>query len=436
MHVIEINGQPFVVGLLWRTADGPTSTRALKRSAQLLAQQLNQAGAAQAGEELDSYVIRRQRRAGLVQIGLGVSQGDRNRYGLPSLLCMLLESPDIPKTWCGRFRFSTGWWIVCVLKEQILFRLGDAWCNGEREADALWSELLADSAEWDLVADCESETESLEMLFPWLGRSAAGATLRPLHGVNLFKVFRLVGAVGVGLALAGAVFFHNWREEQVALQRMQWEAEQRRLSRGKPVDINQVFPPLWRNAPDPLTVYSRCRDSLATIPHVRFGWELVEASCASGPSGLSVSAKWKRGAAASFHHLPEGANISPGDGQHVAGAFPVPAVSSRTSLNDSPTLPELPEVAAGLMEINRILDGALTVNWQPVEVREEGGVKIPAPWRVGVWALKLPFAPKEALTRLSRFSGVTLRQVVIKWSDSDPAPVWAIEGDAYVQAQK
>lgn len=434
MHVLEINGQPFVVGLLWSTADGPASTRALKRWAQVRAQQLNSASAASAVDELDSYVIRRQRGSGLVQIGLAASQGERGKHGHPSLLCMVLESPDAPKTWCGRFRFAQGWWIVCVLKEQILFRLGDAWCSGEREAVALWQELQADQVEWDLVVDCESEKDSLEHLFPWLGRNAAGATLRPLHGLNFSKALRLAVAVGTGLVLGGLFLFHNWQEEQTALQRMQLEAELRRQAQGQAVDIDKVFPPTWRSFTDPVAVFQACRGALAGIPQNRLGWELAEASCSTG-SGGSVSAKWKRGSAASFLLLPDGASISPGDGQHVAATFAAPVAASPTA-SPATTLPKLPDVAAVLMETNRILDGALTVDWKPIETREVAGAKISAPWRVGAWVLKLPFSPTEAVSRLAEFPGVALRKISIKWSESDPSPAWILEGESYVQAQK
>jgi hypothetical protein len=429
MHIIEIDGARFALGLWWQsTGSQEDNSGATKRRKNLRSQAQGFARDFE-NHEYDVWVPLSPESE---MVALGRSDGGLGKRGVHSLAATMATAGV--NSFVGLFALDGGYWACAIFNGRVLPD-GDFY-GDRRDAEGMLDHLRAFDLQFDESKVCETEEESYEFLSRYVAAASGMPRLQPLRskGPNRVLLVALVAILAFGT-------FEFWNARQQAeLERQQAAlAEQQRLlaERSKkplgPVTREQLdatFGKPWEAAPRPSAVARAC-SILLELPLYDNGWALKDAEC----DGKDVHLRWQFDPQSStFTKLPFP--------EFTSLDTTTPTVAHTRFAVDLPAQPRGAETLRGVgkarqhyYEISRRVRAAGTqFSWaeRASAVIGEGEAQrtVQSPYQQASWQHgQVLLYPGEASAYMDLLPGLVLARISFNGAN------WKTEGTIYAEAQ-
>ncbi|MEY2341443.1 type 4b pilus protein PilO2 [Acidithiobacillus sp. IBUN Pt1247-S3] len=248
-------------------------------------------------------------------------------YSLAGALAEVLEEP-----WLGIFDLGNGlYWYIAVRENYEILPDGDV--IGDFDTVDRARRGHASYGEWSNLLD-----GGIDELAELVRKSRKPPLLRDVRRKPwVTPVLFGAGAVAIGSAVMGGLYFYNQHEAQIEAQKRIAVAHRIAIERAMDAKKAAANVP-WRRTPVPSALVSHCLQALSTVPVSKSGWVLHRVQCVAQPSPAGAwreTAAWAIGPGATTLHHPQGILASSGkaitEGIVGQGKLIVPATAGVAS---------------------------------------------------------------------------------------------------------
>lgn len=313
-NIIEINGDPYFVGMQWDAYPSIPSKNDIREEADV--------------KEAISYVLRQG--ANAVQVGFSDTSTDEIPKRTASLAAHLADSAREP--WLGIFELGQDrWWYIAVRDHNAILPDGDV-IGTEAEVTAA-RDAHSGFTDWQYI---QGDIKDLAALVQEIKvKPARLKSVRPTPRERN-RALTVAGVVAASLVISSAglwFYLEQQEEENIRLR----QAQEQSIRSGKIEAAKAAFVSAFYTTPPPGKVITACRQVFADTPLSLHGWLADQITCT--PTSAVVT--WSRGEGASVRTTPPGTIAD--DGERVTQSIPFQLVADpdTTSSADLANLEDL-----------------------------------------------------------------------------------------------